>query len=272
MALQIIGAGFGRTGTWSTFAALNRLGFPCYHMQEVIVNKANKWHLNFWREVANSPPGTRHDWNRVFANYTATLDNPACCVWRDLLAEYPGAKVLLTLHPRGAEAWYESTIDTIYFTETLWQFKVLEWLTPFGRKFGDMSRKLIWGRTLKGAMGDKDEAVARYKAYIEEVKAAVPPGQLLVFDVSEGWGLALPVHRGAGAAGALSEPQRPGVDQKGHPRHHQRFVHHTGRLCGRRSPGPRRTLVGLVIATRDPHLRCSAAASDLSSRSAQFLG
>jgi hypothetical protein len=28
MALAVIGAGFGRTGTWSTFAALNRLGFP----------------------------------------------------------------------------------------------------------------------------------------------------------------------------------------------------------------------------------------------------
>lgn len=37
MALKVIGAGFGRTGTWSTFAALNRLGFPCYHMQEVIL-------------------------------------------------------------------------------------------------------------------------------------------------------------------------------------------------------------------------------------------
>lgn len=37
MALKVIGAGFGRTDTWSTFAALNRLGFPCYHMQEVIL-------------------------------------------------------------------------------------------------------------------------------------------------------------------------------------------------------------------------------------------
>jgi hypothetical protein len=188
MALQIIGAGFGRTGTWSTFAALNRLGFPCYHMQEVINNKANKGHLDFWRAVANTRPETRHDWNWVFANYTATLDNPACCVWQDLLAEYPDAKVLLTLHPRGAEAWYDSTIDTIYFTETLWQFKVLEWLTPFGRKFGDMSRKLVWGRALKGVMGDKAKAVARCNAYIEEVKAAVPPDQLLVFKVTDGWG------------------------------------------------------------------------------------
>ncbi len=188
MGLKVIGAGFGRTGTWSTYVALNRLGLPCYHMREVIHNRANKGHLDFWRKVANSPPGTRHEWDRVFGNYAATVDNPGCCVWRELLAQYPDAKVLLTLHPRGAEAWYDSTVDTIYFTETLWQFKVLEWLTPFAHKFGDMSRKLVWGRALKGVMRERAKAVRRYEEYIEEVKAAVPPERLLVFRVTDGWG------------------------------------------------------------------------------------
>ncbi|MET2825526.1 sulfotransferase family protein [Mesorhizobium shangrilense] len=187
MTLKVIGAGFGRTGTWSTFAALNRLGFPCYHMQEVIMNKANKGHLDFWRKVANSPPGSQQDWNQVFANYTATVDNPGCCVWKELLTAYPDAKVLLTLHPRGPAAWYDSTIDTIYFTKNVWQFKILEWLTPFGWKFGDMSSKLVWGRTLNGVMDDRDKAIARYRAYIEEVQAAVPPEKLLLFKVTEGW-------------------------------------------------------------------------------------
>ena len=36
MTLQIIGAGFGRTGTLSMKHALERLGFAaCYHMMEV---------------------------------------------------------------------------------------------------------------------------------------------------------------------------------------------------------------------------------------------
>ena len=188
MTLKIIGAGFGRTGNWSTFAALNQLGFPCYHMQEVIMNKENKGHLDFWRAVANTPPGTRHNWEQVFAKYTATLDNPACCVWPELLNAYPDAKVLLTLHPRGAGAWYDSTIDTIFFTENMWQFKVLEWLTPFGRKMGDKCHKLVWGRVLNGVMGDRDKAIACYEAYAAEVKAAVPPEKLLVFTVTDGWG------------------------------------------------------------------------------------
>lgn len=188
VTLKVIGAGFGRTGTWSTFVALTRLGLPCYHMKEVVQNPDNKGHLDFWYRVAKSPPGTQHDWDKVFANYTATVDNPAACVWRELFQAYPDAKVLLTLHPKGPEAWYDSTIDTIYFTENLWQFKVLSWLTPFGWKFGEMSRRLIWGRVLDGVMHDKARAVARYTAYIDEVKAAVPPDKLLVFQVTEGWG------------------------------------------------------------------------------------
>ena len=187
MALKVIGAGFGRTGTFSVCTALNQLGFPCYHMFEVLENKDNKSHLDFWRMVANSEPGTQHDWDRVFAKYTATVDNPACCVWRELSAAYPDTKVLLTLHPRGAEAWYESTMDTIYFTESMWQFKVLEWFTPFGRKFGDMSRKLIWQRSHKGTMNNRDVAIAHYKQHIEDVTASVPTDRLLVYSVDQGW-------------------------------------------------------------------------------------
>jgi hypothetical protein len=37
MALEVIGAGFGRTGTESTKLALEMLyGKPCYHMAEVL--------------------------------------------------------------------------------------------------------------------------------------------------------------------------------------------------------------------------------------------
>ena len=92
MAPKVIGAGFGRTGTWSTLHALNQLGFPCYHMTEVVQNKANKSHLNFWLKVANSPPGVQHDWEQIFARYSAAVDNPACCVWRDCSSPTPAPK------------------------------------------------------------------------------------------------------------------------------------------------------------------------------------
>jgi hypothetical protein len=187
MGLKVIGAGFGRTGTMSTYTALTQLGFPCYHMMEIIGNKENKTHIDFWNKVTNDAEGAQQNWDEVFANYTAAVDNPACCVWKELMVAYPDAKVLLTLHPKGAEAWYESTIDTIYFTETLWQFKVLKAVIPMMRKFGNMSTNLIWKRSHKGTMDNKAAALARYNELIEEVKATVPPEKLLIYTVNQGW-------------------------------------------------------------------------------------
>ena len=187
MALEVIGAGFGRTGTDSMRVALNELGYPCYHMFEVLQNPQNKSHLDFWRKVANAPAGTQFNWEEIFSRYRAAVDNPACCVWRELMAAYPNAKVLLTLHPRGAEAWYESTIETIYFSESRWEFKILEIFTPFGRKFGEMSHKLIWGRSHQGTMADRARAIAFYNKHIDEVKAAVPADRLLIFTADQGW-------------------------------------------------------------------------------------
>jgi hypothetical protein len=41
MAMQVIGAGVGRTGTFSLKLAINRLGFgPCHHMEAVMQNMA----------------------------------------------------------------------------------------------------------------------------------------------------------------------------------------------------------------------------------------
>jgi len=61
MTLKVIGAGFGRTGTMSLYTALNQLGFPCYHMLEVLKNPKNKSHLPFWRKVAHGQSGEQYD-------------------------------------------------------------------------------------------------------------------------------------------------------------------------------------------------------------------
>lgn len=51
-----------------------------------------------------------------------------------------------------------------------------------------MSRKLIWQRSHKGTMTDRDKAIAHYNQHIEDVKAAVPADRLLVFSADQGWG------------------------------------------------------------------------------------
>lgn len=198
MPLKVIGAGLGRTGTWSLCAALNQLGFPCYHMSEMFkkaphprsspYSNENVSHIKFWHNVAIGKAGTQYDWEQVFFKYAATVDYPGCSVWRELMSAYPDARVILTVHPRGAGAWYESMVDTIYYlTYAMWQFKVLQLATPYFRKVGDMFRMLIFQRSLKGTIGDRSKAIERYHEHIAEVKASVPAERLLVYSVDQGW-------------------------------------------------------------------------------------
>ena len=57
MTLNVIGAGFGRTGTLSLKLALDELGVgPCYHMVEVI---AHREHDALWLAIAT---GASNDW------------------------------------------------------------------------------------------------------------------------------------------------------------------------------------------------------------------
>jgi len=91
MALKLIGAGLGRTGTASTKLALERLGFgPCYHMGEVI---SQPHRMAGWLDAANGRP----DWEAVFDGYAACVDYPAASFWRELAERYPQAKVLLNV-------------------------------------------------------------------------------------------------------------------------------------------------------------------------------
>ena len=198
MPLKVIGAGFDRTGTLSLCRALNRLGLPCNHLFDILGGEAprlsysldpkkSKTQLDFWQNVANGKAGTQYDWEQVFSEYAAAVGSPAHVVWRELLSAYPGAKVILTVHPRGADAWYESIFDTIYQLETIWQFKVLEHATPYGKKMRDTTRKLIFQRLLKGTISDRSKAIERYHQHIAEVKASVSAEQLLVYSVDQGW-------------------------------------------------------------------------------------
>src|SRR5262245_1325179 len=68
MALEIIGPGFGRTGTNSLKLALEHLGFgPCHHMFEV---RDNPDRLADWEALAR---GEKLDWDKVFHGYRSQV-------------------------------------------------------------------------------------------------------------------------------------------------------------------------------------------------------
>ncbi len=170
MALKVVGAGLGRTGTASLKVALEELGIGrCYHMGEVLQDPA---HIDHWMNAADGKP----DWDSFLADYSATVDYPACTFWRELAESYPDAKVLLSV--RDATSWFESTSTTILSP------KLNEFLA--GSPFGELNRRTILD-TLEHRMGDREFMVSYFDRRIEEIRRAIPEDRLLVYEVKQGW-------------------------------------------------------------------------------------
>ncbi|HEY1630496.1 MAG TPA: sulfotransferase [Rhizomicrobium sp.] len=174
--MQIIGAGFGRTGTFSLKLALEQLGFgPCYHMVEVF---GHPDHNEVWENAALGKPV---DWKGFLAPYPAGVDWPICHFWRELSGVYPDAKFILT--ERDPETWYASISRTIIASLT----RKFESDDPVRLKQARMG-KLIVGEQAFGDRYDKDHIIAVYKRHNQAVKDALPASRLLVTDSLEGWG------------------------------------------------------------------------------------
>jgi len=107
MALKVVGAGLGRTGTNSLKLALEELlGGPCYHMFELI---AHPQQVPLWEQALR---GEEVDWASLFEGYSATVDWPGCAFWRDLAAANPDAPVLLSTR-ESAQTWWASMEQTV---------------------------------------------------------------------------------------------------------------------------------------------------------------
>ena len=95
MALKVIGAGFGRTGTLSMKAALQQLGYDkCHHMLEVFPSDAQ---LDAWHHIAQ---GGDPDWETVFAGFQAsvTANNADLVVFRpDTVGNYTQGQFAILL-------------------------------------------------------------------------------------------------------------------------------------------------------------------------------
>jgi hypothetical protein len=177
MTLRVVGAGFGRTGTMSLKLALEQLGLgACYHMTELA---AHPEHAPLWLAFAR---GERIDVAEILGGYAAAVDWPACTLWRELLAAYPGARVISSV--RNPVAWYESFNRTILARSE----NLPPLVSPGIRALYDLSREVILRQTFSGRANDARHAISVYNAHNAAVAAAVPADQLLIYDVASGWG------------------------------------------------------------------------------------
>lgn len=179
MALKVIGAGHGRSGTTSLRAALERLGYvKCHHMDAVY---ADPQQSRYWLDIAE---GRRHDWDEVYDGFLAAIDGPNWPYALELAERYPDAKVIYT--ERDFDSWYESARATIYAIRAAWPRWYLA-VRPHLARTARMHDVLMWDGIFGGRFEDKEAARAVYDGWRDTVLSAIPPDRLLVMRISEGW-------------------------------------------------------------------------------------
>ena len=197
MTLRVVGAGLGRTGTNSLKLALERLlGGRCYHMSELLQRPGD---TEVWHSAIRGEPV---EWRSLLQGFAATVDWPACALWRELQAAYPDSIVLLSVRESSAE-WWDSMEETIVSTLTS--------SVPPGDAEWVNRRAMIIDLMESFTPGwrNREDAIAAYEAHNEEVRRTAPGDRLVEWRPGDGWG---PLCDMLGAA-APDEPF-PHVNQK----------------------------------------------------------
>jgi hypothetical protein len=175
MAIKVIGAGVGRTGTYSLKLAINRLGLgPCHHMEAVIQNMPVQ--VPLWAAALEGKP----DWTATFDGFNSAVDWPTATFFRELAKNYPSAKFVLT--HRDPETWADSfgaTIYTVMAQRDQVPQALLSWL--------NMAYGVVARAGFPSGLS-REELISAFHAHNDAVKAAIPPARLLVYQVKEGWG------------------------------------------------------------------------------------
>lgn len=188
MSIQIIGAGFPRTGTTTLKSALQTLGYnDTYHFKDLI---ANPHTLKYWQELETTG---NTNFDALFDGYKATVDFPGYPYYKIIMERYPDAKVILS--KRDFEKWYESVSKTIWkagpqtvFAKIMMLLKMI-----FNKNLRNtfkcikFMRKTFLVKQFDGQFESKSKAKEVFNNHIEDVIAYVPKEKLLVFEPSQGW-------------------------------------------------------------------------------------
>jgi Sulfotransferase domain len=176
MALRVVGAGLGRTGTHSLKLALEQLlGGPCYHMSELIEREDD---TAVW---ARAVDGEEVDWNAFLSEFSATVDWPACAFWEPIAAAHPDAIVVLSMR-ESPEAWVAS------FERTIAQ--ALQNPVPPDDEAWVERRRMVLSMiesTFTPEWRDSDAAKAAYIRHNDRVREGVPAERLVEYRAGDGW-------------------------------------------------------------------------------------
>lgn len=175
MTLRVIGAGVGRTGTYSLKLAINRLGLgPSHHMAEVLHHRPAQ--LPLWEAALDGRP----DWTAIHDGYYSAMDWPTAGFFRELSSAYPRAKFVLA--HRSPESWAAS------FSETIYKLLAAKGEAPEDiRPWLDMAMRVVEKSGFPGGL-EVEGLRERFVAHNRAVQEAVPADRLLLYEVKDGWG------------------------------------------------------------------------------------
>ena len=172
--MHVIGAGVGRTGTYSLKLAINRLGLgPCHHMEAVIQNMPAQ--VPLWSAALEG----RADWGAIYKGFDSAVDWPTAAFFRELAAANPTTKFILT--HREPETWADSFGETIYKAMAM-----RHQAPPDRRAWLEMAYGVVARSGFPEGL-DRDALIKGFVAHNDAVKATIPASRLLVYQVRDGW-------------------------------------------------------------------------------------
>ncbi|KAI1386597.1 P-loop containing nucleoside triphosphate hydrolase protein [Hypoxylon trugodes] len=183
-----------RTGTHGLYQALKILGFKPYHMAEVL--KAGTPAVKILNDGLNAEyfhegkPYGREEFDKWFADYDVIIEMPFFML-RSTLKAYPDAKFLLT--ERNPEKWaksYRNTIGDMVIQFGSFPLSVCRHFDAFTYYLSQTAFRLYDYMSNGYRMTPEGQKflAENYKEYIAEVKRVVPPKQLKVCKLEDGFG------------------------------------------------------------------------------------
>nr|CAB3262996.1 uncharacterized protein LOC100186284 [Phallusia mammillata] len=181
--VKVICAGAPKTGTKSLARALRILGYnEVYDYEEGL-----EFAFDEWEEILhNRSTDVNAVLEKVYSkDCEAVVDLPHSHFFEFFLKRWPDAKVILMT--RDETSWFTSFADMLNLAKNQhWMLNLLVYFVPASRRIRVYHEKLF-----STVLGSEAPNELKWKMWYRRhncyVKETVPPNQLLVFNISEGW-------------------------------------------------------------------------------------
>ena len=155
------------------------------HRERII--KLQRWLNQDPQESKNPSPELKAKIRALFKGYRSTMDAPCCDLIPELIATYPNAKFILSVRDT-QETWHRSWMESLgyHFGRGMRRevYRALISSVYTMRRMDDLAQEVRF--RLVRDWGEIGPQV--YEMHNQQVREMVPEGQLLEYNVKQGWG------------------------------------------------------------------------------------